>query len=128
MNLHELSADEPLARARHAVRGAERLVEMGSSGGLFAAAAELEAAVNACAEFHQQAAQLPPESRRKAAGELMRIRVGLSRVGVLINSAAGFHAGLARIADTRTSAYGPDGSELGLPAGIGRGSRCDANG
>jgi hypothetical protein len=128
MNEHEQNASGPLARARNAVRGAERLVEMGSSGGLFAAAAELETAVNACAEFHQQAAQLPPETRRKAAEELVRIRAGLSRVGVLINSAAEFHTGWARIADMRTSAYGPDGSELGLPAGVGRGSHCDANG
>ncbi len=45
-----------------------------------------------------------------------------------MSAAAEFHAGWARIAASRTTAYGPDGAEIGLPAGVGCGSRCDASG
>ena len=128
MNNPEPSAVRLLEKVLSAVRGAERLLGGGSASVLFVAAAELETAVNACAELQQQAPTLPPQIRRQAADALAQIRAGLRRVGALMNSAAEFHAGWARVAGMGAAAYGPDGSELGLPSDAGRGSHCDASG
>ncbi len=118
----------PLARAQRAIADAERLVRLGSAGRFFEAATHLESALTACAEFQAEANALAERDRVRASEHLIRLRLGLSRVGALMAAAADFHAGWARIAASRATAYGPDGVEMGLPAGLGCGSRCDASG
>ncbi len=124
----ELAETTPLVRARRAISEAEQLVGLGSAGRFFEAAVLLETAVTACAEFQAGASSLAASDRAAATGQLVLLRLGLARVGALMSSAAEFHAGWARIAASRATAYGPDGVEMGLPAGIGCGSRCNASG
>jgi len=128
MNDLEQCKVAPLAQARRAIMEAEQLVRLGSAGRFFEAATVLETAARACAEFQAEARALADVDKANAAEQLVQLRLGLSRVGALMAAAADFHAGWARIADFRATAYGPDGSEMGLPAGLGCGSRCDASG
>ncbi|MBA3976125.1 MAG: hypothetical protein C0504_18110 [Candidatus Solibacter sp.] len=117
-----------LGRALQALAEAEDAVSAGSAAGLFEAAGHLEAAVEACRQYTADAAGLQPGDRALDADRLIVIRTGLQRIGSLMAQSAEFHAGWARLAGLRASAYGPDGSELGLPAGSAAGSRCDASG
>jgi hypothetical protein len=117
-----------LDRALQAMAEAEFAVSTGSAAGLFEAAGHLESAVEACRQYGADAAGLPPGDRALDADRLGVIRTGLQRIGSLMEQSAEFHAGWARLAGLRASAYGPDGSELGLPAGAAAGSRCDASG
>lgn len=128
--MHDLEQCEaaPLARAHKAISNAEQLVRLGSAGKFFEAAMLLEIAVRACAEFQAEASTMACGDRARATEQLGRLRVGLTRVGALMAAAADFHAGWARIAAARATAYGPDGCEIGLPAGLGCGSRCNASG
>lgn len=128
MNDMEQCEVASLARAHRAILEAEQLVRLGSAGRFFEAATVLETAVRACAEFQAEARALAYADRTGAAEQLVQLRQGLSRVGAFMAAAADFHAGWARIAGSRATAYGPDGAEIGLPAGLGCGSRCDASG
>jgi hypothetical protein len=114
-----------LTRAARALLEAEQAVSSGSAAGLFEAAGLLESAVEACRQY---GAGIAPGSRKFDAEQLGAIRGGLERIGALMAQSAEFHAGWARLAGLRASAYGPDGAELGLPAGSAAGSRCDASG
>lgn len=117
-----------LARAIQAMAEAEQAVVSGSASGLFEAAGHLELAVESCRLYGDATRSGLPEDRKLHAGQLSAIRAGLHRIGSLMAQSAEFHAGWARLAGMRASAYGPDGTELGLPAGSAAGSRCDASG
>jgi hypothetical protein len=117
-----------LDRAVQAMSGAECALRTGSAAGLFEAAVHLESAVEACRHYGAAAAALPPGDREQDVSRLGVIRNGLQRIGSLMAQSAEFHAGWARLAGMRASAYGPEGSELGLPPGSAAGSRCDASG
>lgn len=121
-------ANACLVQATQALAEAEQAVRSGSAAGLFEAAGLLESAVEACREYGSAGAGLASGERKLDAELLTAIRSRLQRIGALMAQSAEFHAGWARLAGSRASAYGPDGTELGLPAGTAAGSRCDANG
>jgi len=118
--------DSLLAPALLAMAQAENAVRSGSAAGLFEAAGHLESAVEACRQYGEGAQAT--SGRKPDPESLIAIRSGLQRLGSLMAQSAEFHAGWARLAGLRASAYGPDGSELGLPAGSAAGSHCDASG
>ena len=121
-------ANPCLMQAVQALAEAEQAVRSGSAAGLFEAAGFLESAVEACRQYGSNGAGLPSGERKLDAEHLSAIRGRLQRIGALMAQSAEFHAGWARLAGSRASAYGPDGAELGLPSGSAAGSRCDASG
>jgi hypothetical protein len=117
-----------LAEARGHILGAGKLLGLGSAGPCSEAARRLELAVDCCTRFQRAARDSEPDARADLAAELIGLRRSLGRICALLASAAEFHAGVARLAALRASAYGPDGAELGLPRNAGRGSRCEVSG
>lgn len=115
-----------LVRAIQDLEEAEHAVRSGSAAGLFLAVGHLDLVVEACRNFGKDT--LPSSDRQLDSERMTAIRTRLRRISTLMAQSAEFHAGWARLAGMRASAYGPDGSELGLPAGSASGSRCDASG
>lgn len=128
MSEADLELSRSLAGASSAIWGAERWVGQGAANGLLEATALLDKAVAACCLIRSGVQGASPEAREQAAEEIARIRTCLGRIDILLNSAAEFHAGWARLVEARAMAYGPDGGETGLPADSGRGRRVDASG
>jgi len=114
--------------ASNSVGNATRLAMEGSPGSLFEVADELEKAACAVAELERDAGRYTPEMRRRARGELERIRSQLRQVSALLVSAADFHAKWALVASRGNAAYGPDGIASRPGPHFSGGSRLSASG
>ena len=128
MSSVEMDAFASLAQVRAETAEAERLACLGSPEAFMGAAGHMEVAIAAFAKFQELTDAGSKARQVEYSSQLFEIRDRVGRLGGLMSAAAEFHAGWARIAASRVSAYGPDGVELGLPAEAGVGIRCDASG